>query len=219
MNFTHFTYTDVFLPDKTMSELIHMLLRQQQALQLAHGEPAFDVLIPVYFGDLEHDFDPARTSAVVISVRNRGAASKLPLEAQHYKKFFHTNDPILCILMDLGVKNATTDVQGLPRRPSKQYVFGIHAEGAGVKTFGCLQDIALGEDASKALLQQILEINDPRGVLNDHDELSRRNFEGHYCQSWREQFPEIKEWEQVEGRDAEVQDTEGEDAEERDVVV
>src|SRR5271155_2296320 len=129
MNFTHFTNTDVFLQAENMSDLLHILLRQQLALQLAFEEPTFDILIPIYFGDSDQDSDPARASAVVISVKNRRSASKLPLGPEIHKMFSHTNDPILCILVDLGLENATVNVRGLPKRPSRQYIFGIHAEG------------------------------------------------------------------------------------------
>src|SRR5205814_8569143 len=108
-------------------------------------------------------------------------------ETEHYKIFFHTKDPILCILMDLGVKNGTIDVRGLPKRPSKQYVFGIHAEGAGGETFGCLQCHEL-EDATRGLIQQILQ-NDSHDIRSDHDELSHRNFQGHYCHNWKNLYP------------------------------
>ena len=42
-------------------------------------------------------------------------------------------------------------MQGLPKKVSKQYLFGIHAEGAGVDTYGCLRGHEL-EDATRALL-------------------------------------------------------------------
>ena len=42
MNFTHFTYTDINLEGATMSDLLHNLLRQQAALQLAFRQPVRD---------------------------------------------------------------------------------------------------------------------------------------------------------------------------------
>lgn len=187
MNFTHFTNTDVLLQDKNMSHVLHLLLRQQQALQLAFAEPDFDILIPTYFGNVGEQFNPARASAVVISVKNRGAASHLPLGNNIYKMFSHTNDPILCILVDLGIKrNPRVHVQDLATKGSKQYLFGIHAEGAGVDTYGCLRGHEL-EDATRALLQQVLQTRDPRGVRDEHDKFCHRNKRSHYCNSW-EQF-------------------------------
>ena len=198
MNFTHFTNTDVFLHGENESELLHILLQEQLALQLAFGEPTCDILIPIYFGDLDQDFDPARASAVVISVKNRRSASKLSFGPQISEMFSHTKDPVLCILVDLGVENATVNVQGLPKRPSEQYIFGIHAEGAGVETYGCLRGYGL-QDPTTALLQQILRPNDPRGVRGDHDEFCHRDFLG----------PKLEEWEaakrKFKTRDAEAE--------------
>jgi hypothetical protein len=47
MNFTHFTNTDTHLGGGNMSDLLHNLLRQQAALQLAFRQPVWDILIPV----------------------------------------------------------------------------------------------------------------------------------------------------------------------------
>src|SRR5436305_14888192 len=118
MNFTHFTDTDVYLEDKAMPDLLHNLLRSQAALQLTFLQPVWDILIPVYFGNLKEEFDPARTSAILIQVRNRDELSTVSLETEshYYDEFFrHTNDPILYILMDLGTDVSAVDLNGLPK--------------------------------------------------------------------------------------------------------
>jgi len=215
MNFTHFVNSDVHLRDDNMSDVLHLLLRQQQALQLESIDPDFDILIPIYFGNVGEGFDPARASAVVISVKNQVAASQLSLGNYMYKLFSHTNDPILCILVDLGIKGKPrVDVQGLPKKGSKQYLFGIHAEGAGVDTYGCLRGHEL-EDATRALLQQVLQTRDPRGVRDEHDKFCHRNIRGDYCNSWEEYYPKIKEFEpEEEERDVGQQDALEQNAEE-----
>jgi hypothetical protein len=109
--------------------------------------------------------------------------------------------------------SAAINVQGLPKRQSKQYVFAIHAEGAGVETYGYLRDHEL-QDSTEALLQQTLRPKDPRGVRGNHDELCHRNFLGHYCHSWRHLPPEIKEWD----AEAEVAAEVAEEVTEQDVV-
>jgi hypothetical protein len=208
MNFTHFANAGFSLQEKGMSDLLHMLLQQQQALQLAFLQRTFDILIPIYFGDLDQDFDPARTSAVVISVKNRRTASNLPSGSDISEMFSHTKDPILCILMDLGMENATINVQGQPEQSSeqsyeqsskpsskpsfKQYTFGIHAQGAGVDTYGCLQDYQL-QDSARALLQQILRPKDPRGVRGSHNRRCHRNIRSNHGPYLSDRYPLIKE--------------------------
>ena len=135
----------------TISELLHHLLRRQAALQLAYRQPYWDILIPVYFGGLDKVFDPARASAVFIQVRNRDQASKFEMDPHNYAKLFsHTEDPILYILMDLGTEEHRVDVYGLPNAKTaqhpctnstrlKQYLFGIHAMGAGSNTYRRLE--------------------------------------------------------------------------------
>jgi hypothetical protein len=196
MNFSHFTNSDVLLLCTTMPELLQLLLRQQQALQLTSNEPDFDILLPIYFGDIEEEFDPSRTSAILISVKNRRLASHLPPAKTIHKLFSHTNDPVLAMLMDLGTRGKpAVDVQGEPKileggYVEERYVFNIHAEGAGVETYGCLQGLRL-EAASKALLQQVLQMRDPRGIRDKHDEFCHRNKRGVYRTDWKEFYQRI----------------------------
>ena len=220
MNFTHFANVDVLPLNKDMPDVLHLLLRQQQALHLTSTDPDFDILIPTYFGNVGEVFDPARASAVVISVKNRDVASQLPSRNYIYKRFSHIQDPILCILLDLGIKGKPrVHVQGLPKKDSKQYLFGIHAEGAGVDTYGCLRGDEL-EDATRALLQQVLPIS---GFRDEHYKFCHRNKRGDYCISWEEFYPIIKElgpeeeWD-VEQPDALEQNAEEEDTEEQDIL-
>src|SRR5947199_1335515 len=97
--------------------------------------------------------------------------------------FAHTDDPILCILVDLETKKATVNVSGPPKGPLKQhYLFGIHAMGGGASTFGCLRDRRL-RDASKALLQEVMP--------SDDDELSQYNKLLNY-HTWETRYPVIQ---------------------------
>ena len=216
MNFTHFTSTDVPLQGSTMSDLLHNLLRQQAALQLAFPQPVWDILIPVYFGDLDSDYDPARASALLISVRNRIRPSKFSLQSDsyHYAQFFHTDDPILFILMDLGTTQNEVVVSGLPKaqntrpkaqntRPKaknsrsqarksvmlKQHLFGIHALGVDTKTYGCFQDSEMW-NAGKKLLDQVIQMNS-REIRKGHDELCQQNKRFNY-HTWESRFPVLQ---------------------------
>src|SRR6266480_1636937 len=150
MNFTHFMSTRLQL-GVSMSDLLHSLLRQQAALQLAFGQPAWDILIPVYYGNLTEEFNPARASAILIQVKNRDRPFPFSLEEHlhHYTSFFHTNDPILYILMNLGTSDNVVGVRSFPRAKAlalpknsallKQHIFGMHLAGVD-GTFACLQD-------------------------------------------------------------------------------
>jgi hypothetical protein len=194
VNFTHFTHTSVSLQYPRMPELLHLLLRQQQALQLSFTEPAFDLLIPVYFGNLDEDFDPAHVTAIVLSIKCRISASKLLLGSELSDMFAYSTNPVLCILMDLGLEKSHIDVAGVPKLPSKPYVFGIHAMGASAKTFRCLKSFD-SEYACEMLLKQVIEtIYDPRGVRELHDEASLENRVADY-HYWTARCPEAKEWE------------------------
>src|SRR5579871_5688943 len=102
MNFTSFTSTDIILKgNMNTSALLHILLQRQASLQFSFLQPRFDILIPVYFGDVDKDFDTTRTSAILISVKNQEDASHMFLTDEVRQMFSHSNDPILCILMDL----------------------------------------------------------------------------------------------------------------------
>ena len=186
-----------------MSDLLHNLLRQQAALQLSFSQPLWDILIPVYFGDLNKDFDADRTSAILIQVRNGTTPSKFSLRTDlpHYAEFSHTDDPILYILMDLGTTKNEVDVSAVPKAASgsrknlvglKQHIFGIHALGADTHTYGCPWDSEL-RDASQRLLSQVMQTSG-RGVRRDHDELCQRNKRFNY-HSWESQFPVIQTFE------------------------
>jgi len=207
MNFTHFTSTSVLLQSSTISDLLHNLLRQQAALQLAFNQPVWDILIPVYFGDRNKEFDPTRTSAVLISVKNRITPSPFSLESdlRHYAKFAHTEDPILSILMDLGkTRDPEVVVSGLPKAQKsqplaqqpqqkaqpmaqkiKQHLFGIHALGADTNTYSSFEDSQLWY-ASKKLLGEAMPGS--RGVRKDHDDFCERNNRFDY-HDWESRFP------------------------------
>jgi hypothetical protein len=206
MNFTHFTHTDVHLEGSTMPDLLHILLRRQAALQLAFYQPVWNILIPVYFGDLEKDFDPTHASAILIQVRNRDTPSPVSLETDlhHYRaKFSHTDDPILYILMDLGTKVHAVDVHGLPKAasnhppkrspknpaPLQQHIFSIHAAGAYEKTYGCLQDQQL-KGACQELFAEVMQ-TDGRDIRRHHDDLCKYNNILNY-HSWDSHFSIIK---------------------------
>src|SRR5438034_51346 len=104
-NFTHFTSTEGDLESTALSDLLHNLIRQQAALQPKFRQEDWDLLIPVYFGNMDQAFDPSRLSAILIQVTNRVKPSNLfaIVDFKKSSRFFRlTGDPILYILMDFG---------------------------------------------------------------------------------------------------------------------
>ena len=129
MNFTHFTSTNEdLLPGEPTISLCHDLLRRCAALQLSQDNPAFDQLIPIYFGDGESPFDRSKCGAIVIQNKNKGAATtpdyifdeefdkidprvragkankQDPIRQRKTYAFIGMNCPILFLLFDLGTK-------------------------------------------------------------------------------------------------------------------
>src|SRR5205085_8880318 len=51
MNFNHFVPAGENLRPKVIPELLHDLLRRRAGFQLAHGQPTYDIMIPIYFGN------------------------------------------------------------------------------------------------------------------------------------------------------------------------
>lgn len=78
MNFTHFaTTTKNLLPGGPTVDLCHDLLRRCAALQLNHGNPIFDQLIPIYFNygkkeeEREEEFDRSKCGVIIIQNKNK----------------------------------------------------------------------------------------------------------------------------------------------------
>lgn len=70
MNFTHWVFTDRLLSADPISELTHMLLYRQAAMQLATNQSTWDLFIPIYLGDSTKDFDVSRLGGMLIQVKN-----------------------------------------------------------------------------------------------------------------------------------------------------
>jgi hypothetical protein len=147
LNFTHFASTSTALTAGDRTDLLHDLLRQSAALQLVVGQPAWDILIPIYHGDARTTFDTAAMSAIVISVRNESTPSPLVVTRGDLLFFKGSTQPVIAILFDLGVEPDESPVSQL------QYVsyknrppcFAFRLQGAATKTFGVLSDYGLAD--------------------------------------------------------------------------
>jgi hypothetical protein len=68
MNFNHFVPTHKNLCSEVLSGLLVDLLRRSAALQLCPGQPTYDILIPIYFGDENLPLNPSECGCIVVQV-------------------------------------------------------------------------------------------------------------------------------------------------------
>lgn len=176
-----------------MQDLLHNLIRQQAALQLAVCQEDWDLLIPVYYGNMDQAFDCSRLSAILIQVKNRAKQTNIStavLKLKNYSKFFsYTKDPILYILMDLGTSKTDFEILSLAKSEDMQrHLFGIHTLGADMSTFPCLKGIS--EAAQRMLRHVVPEDTDDR--REEHNAACQRNIRFRY-HDWESRFPAIRE--------------------------
>ena len=67
MNFTHFVPAHENLSPGVVSGLCHDLLRRSAAMQLAPARPAYDKLLPIYFGNERERSGPPKCGVVVVA--------------------------------------------------------------------------------------------------------------------------------------------------------
>ena len=137
---------------------------------------------------------------MLISVRNKFSPSRFSLESDlpYYAQYVHTDDPILFILMDLGTAHNEVVVHGLPKAQNarknlalKKYLFGIHALGAGAKTYGVFQDLDLWH-VSQKLFDQVIQTNG-QDIRRNHDEICQHNWQFNY-HKWESRVPVIQRY-------------------------
>ncbi|KAF8537877.1 hypothetical protein BDD12DRAFT_199906 [Trichophaea hybrida] len=71
INFSYISVTPSALSADTLPGFLHDLLRESAALQLKRNQEDWDLLIPMYFGAINHKFDPSLLSAVFRIGRSR----------------------------------------------------------------------------------------------------------------------------------------------------
>src|SRR5256714_6034921 len=97
MNFNHFVPTDENLTPEVIPGLLHDLLRRSAALQLAHNQPTYDKLIPIYFGNPDEQFEVSRCGVILVQDKNKDQATtprKIFEEAFTEVKPEHKSQPI-----------------------------------------------------------------------------------------------------------------------------
>jgi len=117
----------------------------QAALQPCSNQPYWDLLIPIYLGKPDDEFDPAKLTALLIQVKN-SQKNKYDVLKNHYELLFGLDNPIITIMLDLGInKPAIHRVESFASN-----VFAFTATGAGDDTYNCISG-GMEESLSKIL--------------------------------------------------------------------
>jgi len=75
MNFTHFVPAHEALTAEVIPELCHDLLRRSAAMQLSSSQETYDLLIPVYYGTEDEQFNPSNCGVILVQVKNKKDAT------------------------------------------------------------------------------------------------------------------------------------------------
>jgi hypothetical protein len=137
-----------------MQLLLLQLFRSNAALQLHPQQQWWDLLIPVYHGDLSTNVDLKKMSALLIQVKNR-----IHKKAQNLSTFpvqsFGEGMLVLCIQIELG-NNYQDAKQSTPIwSKSGPYVVGVEILGGGSITFPFLKNQSFAEEVSRILKEVI----------------------------------------------------------------
>jgi len=169
MNFTHFVPADQPITPDEIPALCRDLLRRSAAMQLSWDQETYDLLIPVYYGTEDEQFNPSNCGVITIQVKNKinattpgeifeedfinvspkmsnPAKSKTRKSERKPTKFVFNEmaNPILFLLFDLGVARSDRAyaplVQVMHSQSGKQPdLWAIHSRGHDRTIFGCLE--------------------------------------------------------------------------------
>jgi hypothetical protein len=197
MNFNHFVPTNENITAEDIPGLVHDLLRRCAALQLAHAQPTYDKLIPIYLGNPDEPFKVSCCGAILVQDKNRdqattpknifgetftevnpGHKSQIAANSQGsiwdgvYSVLNGMTNPTLFLLFDLGItrtpKATSALVQVSHTSGKNPNVWAIHSRGHDRTVFGCLDRMHCGYSSEKFFTS--LEAQN-----NTHYELCRRN--------------------------------------------
>lgn len=186
INFTHFTQTDQKICPCDMQELLHNLIYSQCALQLSPVQPVWDLLVPVYYGEIDKPFDIRKLSAIFFQVKNRVSKSHLFLSESDYRPFFpeqaimESQLPVLSILLDLGVGNVPVPMT--LAHLDQPRVYGWHIQGSGQETFSCVSKGSRAQEIKKLMSNTVDVGPDTQLTMSNYNMRYRRH-------NWAERFP------------------------------
>ena len=168
MNFTHFVPAYATLTSEVIPALCHDLLRRSAAMQLAEREEVVDLLLPIYYGQEEGEFDPSKYGVILVQVKNQSEAMTLEgifkenftkvspkdtlnsrirdaansIRQQPNFAFKQMTNPVLFLLFDLGVvrsARATPPLIQVSHSEMSPVLWTIHSRGHDKAVFGCLE--------------------------------------------------------------------------------
>jgi len=139
VNFNHFTYTTEKPRHRdSFPFLIRHLLRRNAASQLASCPDDWDLLLPVYTGDINKTVELDHTSAIFVQIKNRRRPAKLSLGSE-YHNWIRPNQMGFSIQMPIGAGWQS------PLTSMRQHSFTLSSDGSvsvsepfafGVQVFG-----------------------------------------------------------------------------------
>lgn len=206
MNFLSFSPTKEMLPShESLQPLFYLLLRRCSALQLAPLQRDFDQLLPFYMGKADEPFDPNKTGAIVVQVKNRKRPSRVdaimgepffpistsiesedrPRKQPHrtgkakLKPLLRTapvGPKFLFLLVDLNVDNVSVVVS--ESKDDKPTFWSIHSHGHDENIFRCLEDPGIKLAVRKFFNKQFSSlVESDIGFTHDTDQL----YNAMYC--------------------------------------
>lgn len=196
MNFNHFVPVGENLKPKAIPGLLRDLFRRSAGMQLASGQPTYDILIPVYFGDPEKPFEMPQCGVIMIQVKNREEATtpksifgesfidaqdnsasqeneqkqkSRPLRHTEYFILHDLKYPILFLLFDLGVEaKRVKPVQVSRSIEESPTIWVVHSRGHDERVFGCTAKMECVQN-----IRQFFYSIQPK--KDAHSKLSQRN--------------------------------------------
>jgi len=136
-NFNHFTFTTENLPTtlEGLQNLIRRLLRRNAALQLSPRQPDWDLLLPVYTGNINKPIHRNHLTAIFIQIKNRHQPEKFILGTESLK-CFRPEQLGFCVQMEFGSSfRPPLARMRWPTLASEPFVFGLQVFGANYRTF------------------------------------------------------------------------------------
>lgn len=168
VNFNHFASTNTALQKDTFKDLLLRLFKQHVALQLSFNQQYnWDILIPVCLGPETEILKKEDFTAILVQVKCRDTPSQVSM-TQGYSDFFKNSEPVLLILMELGLPVRqkepviSWDYQA-PKSMTNPHVAAITVRGLSEKAYTVAQTPRLKEQMHN-LHRQTVPVNEPKGT-------------------------------------------------------
>jgi hypothetical protein len=135
LNFTLFFSTEASLKPESMPDLLHGLMLHQAALQIKSNGEDWDLVIPLYLGDLDEPFNRSHLTAFLFRVKNRITPKPWIISESKYTGLL-PGVPILAVVVELGLKEPGCS----QLESSNDDIFLFKITGHGKSTYKFLDD-------------------------------------------------------------------------------